>query len=289
MDTKVLRYFQCVYEEQSINRASRHLFITPQGLSKAIQSLEEELKTELFVRTHKGMEPTESGTYLYTQVPSVLKKIGEISAAIERIDTQQEKVIMGFSCGVLNVFPIEKITAIRKACGRAEIQWNEYRNDEVIPGVKSGRFDIGFVIGHIADKDLQAIELYSRNLDAILYEGHPLYDREKLSVGDLRGETFITLNENYYSYQSFKQRCEDFGFTPQILVKTMESKLIYRFCRQKLGVGIDVNIHKEDFNIEHLRRIELFDSIPWKISAICRTDRCSSPLLKKIRRILLDE
>ena len=48
MDTKDLRCFRLVYEERSINQAARHLFITPQGLSRIISRLEEELHTLLF-------------------------------------------------------------------------------------------------------------------------------------------------------------------------------------------------------------------------------------------------
>ena len=61
MDLKELRYFIRVYEEKSINKAATQLFITPQGLSKMIQHLEEDLHTKLFIRSMKGMEPTESG------------------------------------------------------------------------------------------------------------------------------------------------------------------------------------------------------------------------------------
>ena len=48
MDTKDLRSFRLVYEERSINQAARHLFISPQGLSRVIQKLEEELHNKLF-------------------------------------------------------------------------------------------------------------------------------------------------------------------------------------------------------------------------------------------------
>ena len=58
MDTKDLRCFRLVYEERSINQAARHLFITPQGLSRIISRLESELHTCIFKRTSSGMIPT---------------------------------------------------------------------------------------------------------------------------------------------------------------------------------------------------------------------------------------
>lgn len=54
MDTKDLRCFRQVYEDRSINQAAKQLFITPQGLSRIITKLEEELQARLFERTPMG-------------------------------------------------------------------------------------------------------------------------------------------------------------------------------------------------------------------------------------------
>ena len=55
MNTKDLKCFQTVYEEGSIHQAARKLYITPQGLSKNIRLLENELGAQLFERTKKGL------------------------------------------------------------------------------------------------------------------------------------------------------------------------------------------------------------------------------------------
>ena len=45
MDTREIRCFRLVYEECSINKAASQIFITPQGLSRIITKLENELQT----------------------------------------------------------------------------------------------------------------------------------------------------------------------------------------------------------------------------------------------------
>jgi len=107
MDTKDLRFFRQVYEERSINKASKLLFITPQGLSKNIHHLEEELGACLFERTSNGMVPTESGTYLYENSTPLLEHFDEIMIGLRQI--QDQKLKIGFSCGVLNIFPFRKL------------------------------------------------------------------------------------------------------------------------------------------------------------------------------------
>ena len=65
MNTKDLKCFEAVYQENSISRAARRLYITPQGLGKNIRNLEAELETVLFERTKQGVCPTESADFLY--------------------------------------------------------------------------------------------------------------------------------------------------------------------------------------------------------------------------------
>ena len=82
MDTKDLRCFRLVYEERSINQAARHLFITPQGLSRIISRLEEELHTLLFERTSSGMIPTKTGDYFYEQSQKILYRLEDLKVTI---------------------------------------------------------------------------------------------------------------------------------------------------------------------------------------------------------------
>lgn len=273
MDTKDLRFFRQVYEERSINKASKLLFITPQGLSKTIHHLEEELGTCLFERSSSGMVPTESGTYLYENSTTLLERFDEIMIGLWQIQDRDQKLKIGFSCGVLNIFPFGKLEEYQRKYGHIQIQWEEAANQEILRRVRHGGMDIGFVVGQMTDPELWSREIFRRKMNVVVYEGHPYYEMESLSIADLREEPLITLNETYYSYHSLLQRCRDFGFTPLIAAKTMESQIIYHFCRQRVGLGIDVDIHQDKILLDGLRLVELRDSIPWKISMAIRSDR----------------
>lgn len=287
MDTKDIRFFRQVYEDRSINKAAKLLFITPQGLSRIIHHLEEELKAPLFERSANGMFPTESGTFLYENSTRLLEQFDEIMTGIRQIQDRDQKLKIGFSCGVLNIFPFHKLEEYKTRYSNIQIQWEEASNQEILNKVRQGSMDIGFVIGQVTDQELWSKEMMSRKMNVIVYEGHPLYDRESLSVEDLREEPLITLNEKYFSYHSLLQRCRDFGFTPAIVAKTMESQIIYHFCRQKTGLGIDADIHRDKLLLDGLRLIELRDSIPWKISMIIRGDRKKEKAVRGMAEIFV--
>ena len=61
MDFSLLKSFIAVADEKSFSLAAKHLFISQQSLSKQIAKLEEELGTQLFLRSRPlGSPPTVS-------------------------------------------------------------------------------------------------------------------------------------------------------------------------------------------------------------------------------------
>ncbi len=90
MDTKDLRAFLRVYEEKSVNKAAKQLFITPQGLSRVIHNLETDLGTTLFMRTPSGMLPTDSGVYLYENSRTLLQELDALETGIRRFQLLQQ-------------------------------------------------------------------------------------------------------------------------------------------------------------------------------------------------------
>lgn len=288
MDTRDIRCFIRCYEEQSIHKAARQLFITPQGLSKIIKHLEDELQVTLFYRTHAGLEATESGSYFYHRCNELISKLDEIQINMKRLENRKNQLKIGYSCGVLHVLPFRIIEDFRNKYENVSITWEEGINAEIKEKVRSGEIDVGFVVGRLAEKNIIEEELFRTRLYAVIYEGHPLFDREWISMRDLKGEKLITLNEKYQCHLSLIQRCNDFGFMPEIVINTMESQLIYKFCEEKIGIGIDVNIHSYSEHSNNLRCITIEDSIPWKIYMVCKQERHREPLIRAIMNCSYD-
>ena len=61
MDIKDLKVFHTIAKEESIAKASRILYMTPQGISKIVKNLEAEMGCRLFTRIICFMLFTEIG------------------------------------------------------------------------------------------------------------------------------------------------------------------------------------------------------------------------------------
>mgnify|MGYP001073769469 CR=1 FL=1 len=67
-----LEYFVRIVEEQSFTKAAEKLFISQPALSKAIQSMEKELKVSLFSRNPGVATLTEDGNTVYKYAKDIL-------------------------------------------------------------------------------------------------------------------------------------------------------------------------------------------------------------------------
>lgn len=65
MNTEHLRYFITTVETGSYAEAARILFITPEGVSKAIKALEKDYGVPLFEKDGRNIRPTQNGLCFY--------------------------------------------------------------------------------------------------------------------------------------------------------------------------------------------------------------------------------
>ncbi len=84
MRTEEIRFVAEVCRTGSIAGAARNLNITPQGLGKAIQKLENELGVKLFTRTFEGVVPTASCNQIYDRLTKIVNAENEIRQIIQQ-------------------------------------------------------------------------------------------------------------------------------------------------------------------------------------------------------------
>lgn len=182
MDTRDIRCFRLVYEEGSINKAAQQIFIAPQGLSSIIVKLENELQTQQFERTANGTIPTESGHYFYAQSQELLYQLEDLKQKLQQFNQRQRTIHIGFACGSLNILPLEQISHQTDHFPKLQIRWDELENNEVIEKLRDNTLDVGFMIGAYSYKEFSSISIYTGKMNAIIYPGHPYYDREVLRI-----------------------------------------------------------------------------------------------------------
>ena len=82
MDWDKLKIFHAVAEAGSFTNATVNLNLSQSAISRQIQSLEQDLKTQLFERHARGLALTENGEYLYKTAHEVISKLKDVETTL---------------------------------------------------------------------------------------------------------------------------------------------------------------------------------------------------------------
>ena len=95
MTIQQLQYALAVYRAGSISAAAANLFIAQPNLSGVIRALEEELGYSIFVRTSRGVQPTEQGMEALRQAAQIVdchEKMCRVGTAAPRRRLRMEGI-----------------------------------------------------------------------------------------------------------------------------------------------------------------------------------------------------
>jgi len=109
MDTRQLAYFVAVYEQRSISAAARQLDIAQPSVSSALQQLEQQLGTMLFIRLPKGVQPTEDAERLYVQACQLLSQMQALQASFNKPTKR-----LLFRLGLVKALGVERMSQLLK-------------------------------------------------------------------------------------------------------------------------------------------------------------------------------
>jgi len=82
MDWDKLKIFHAVAEAGNFTKATYVLNLSQSAISRQIQSLEQELKTQLFERHARGLSLTENGEYLFKTASEVISKLKDVESTL---------------------------------------------------------------------------------------------------------------------------------------------------------------------------------------------------------------
>ena len=181
MNTGHLQTFVTLAEVGSFNGAARRLFLTPPAVKYALDALETETGLTLFVRTHAGLELTDSGRVFSEYAARIIALINEgISRATEAIADSRQRIDAPWMGMPMQDARFHRaFAAFKKAYPAIDVQLR--RVDSFVGehyDVINGFADVTHThaIGHA---------LCRMPLCCVVVDDHPLADRESVAVEDL--------------------------------------------------------------------------------------------------------
>ena len=195
MTLQQLKYMITVAEKGSITEAAKELFISQPSLSGAIKEVENEAGITIFNRCRAGVALTTEGMEFLGYARQVVQQMELLESRY--IDNQPEKQRFCISTQhytfAANAF-VELVQQFGQE--RYEFILNETQTYQIIMDVRNRFSDLGVLYLSKANENvlmkvfeeynLNFHELFTATPHVFLRKGHPLADREKVSLEDLK-------------------------------------------------------------------------------------------------------
>jgi DNA-binding transcriptional LysR family regulator len=249
MELRHLRYFTALADTLNFGRAASALHIAQPPLSRAIRGLEAELGTELFERNTRGVRLSPAGAALLPEARRLLRDATALKEGARHLAAGEIGTLtLGFiSTAAYGVLP-QVVRSLRARRPGVRIELREATSDAQPAAIKSGEFDVGFVLPGPADPALSYTPLTWEPLIAAL----PAARRwpATVSLATLAAEPFVLFPRaaGAWLYDLTVGFCRRAGFVPRIEQEAIQMQTIVSLVAGGMGVAlVPASLH-------HLRR-----------------------------------
>lgn len=193
MELRVLRYFLTVAKEQSFTKAAEQLHITQPTLSRQLAALEEELGTDLFVRSGRSITLTDEGILLKRRA---LELIDLEERIVDEIKGTEEVIEGKVTVGCGEFAAVETLALIcekyRDKYPLVQIAIHTATADEVREMMNKGLVDIGMFLEPVSTEELDYIRIKDSDHWVVgMCPDDPLASKEYIEKKDIIDKPLI--------------------------------------------------------------------------------------------------
>lgn len=198
MNLRDLRYLVALADERHFGKAAERCFVSQPTLSAQIRKLEAYLGTPLVERQPKRVSLTETGKRVVERARRVLQ---EADAIVEIARTDLDPL-----SGPLKVALIPTVGPyllphvagrLRRELPRLKLMLYEYQTEPLLEKLRGGELDLGLLALPVPLEGLESAPLFDEPFMLAVPAGHPLAERDRVKVEDLKGETLMLLEDGH--------------------------------------------------------------------------------------------
>lgn len=256
-----LQYVLAVAEHQNFTKAAQKVFVTQPTLSMQIQKLEEELDIQIFDRSKKPIQLTETGRKIVNQARNIVNE----SDRIQDIVDQQKGFIGGvFRLGVIptimpTLLPMFLNNFIRKF-PKVKLKIEELNTEAIIEKLKEGHLDAAIAATPLELPGLKEQVLYYEPFVAYIPEGHRLAKKEELAVDDLDIDDMLLLEDGHCFKDGILNLCKSSRNyeADRFQLESGSFETLVKLSNEGLGMTLLPYLHTLDIKEVDGKKLKMF-------------------------------
>ncbi len=238
MEIYQLRYFVTVAETGNFTKAAALCFVSQPSLSQQILNLEEELGHKLFHRLGRRTSLTQAGQLLLEKSRRILVEVDNTLKELKDDPGAAHRVAIGCIPTLAPYLLPRVIACCRARFPALEITAHENFYPRLVELVVQGEIDIALVARPIKDARVIVEPLMQEPLLLALGRQHPLLQRDKITLHDLRNETFIMMGDASSLAAQIQRFFGDHDFEPHIGFRCAQVATVKALVAEGVGISI---------------------------------------------------
>jgi DNA-binding transcriptional LysR family regulator len=241
VELRHLRYFTVLAEELSFGDAAKRLHITQPSLSLQIQSLEQTIGAELFVR-RPHVRLTKAGDALLTRAKPILDQTDDAIKLARNVAQGKEGILrMGVVPSALLVSSLPRaIRRFREHFPGVELRLLEMSTVNQFEALRIGRIDAGLI--RQPPKNMEyAFEIVAKEkLMVVLPASHPQAKKSRVTLSRFADDPWILFprSVNINLYDHMQKIFRKAGITPNVVQEASDIQTQVSLVESGLGITV---------------------------------------------------
>jgi LysR family transcriptional regulator, nitrogen assimilation regulatory protein len=165
MDVRQLKNFVAIVDSGSLSKAAEALFVAQPSLSQQLRTLEDELQTQLLIRSAQGVEPTEAGKTLYRHARLVLRQMEQLREEVrEGGGSEAGPVAVGFPTTIAAILAVPLFHRVREQYPGIRLQIFESMSGYIGELLANGRLDLAMLFRDSETRGISVQPLFEEEL-----------------------------------------------------------------------------------------------------------------------------
>jgi DNA-binding transcriptional LysR family regulator len=242
MELHQLRCFVAVAEELHFGKAARRLEMLPSALGRQVRLLEEDLGTQLLLRTTRHVVLSQDGAMFIEHARALLEKADALARQFRDRGRRRSQVLRigAIDTAAAGLIP-DLLYDFRKHHAGVTIQLVEDKTIRLLPKLLSGRLDLAFVRPpEKVDRQIELQTLFHETPVVAVPSKHRLAARSRLFVETLADQPLIVPERRSrpHSHDLTMKLFERAGLRPAISQVAEEKQTIVNLVAAKVGLAI---------------------------------------------------
>ncbi len=240
MNQRQIKYFLEVYKQKSISKAAANLFISPQGLSKTISSLEKELGVDLFKHQGNRIIPTDNAAKFSIHAKNIMDEYRLIEGKLFLDHNTEKPLTIHCSYDVPQLIGADFFYHFNQAYPKIRINIKEFPDLDILDAIYKNKIELAICPGPFDYHKLHSCALRTEPFCLIVPISHPLAQKDLVTFEDLSKEPLVVKDTSNPTSMNQLITFLQNGMEPNVILETSDTHLIHQMAEENLAIGMSL-------------------------------------------------